>query len=851
MKNLLLIIMLCLTHLAYAQRVTGTVRDANGEALAGASVVEKGTTNGTNTDASGAFTITTQTDNTVLVVSFVGFQLMEVPVNGRTSLTITMEETTTLQQVNVVGSRNLNRSVTDSPAPIDVIDIREVTTKTGQLDINQLLQFTVPSFNSNRQTGSDGADHVDPATLRGLGPDQTLVLVNGKRRHQSSLVNIFGTRGRGNTGTDLNAIPAAAIERIEVLRDGASAQYGSDAIAGVINIVLKSNVNEFTGNLNFGTYSASYRYDDRKFDGGNINVNGNYGWRIGKDGFLNLTADYNFRDHTNRANTSPEDELQRRQYGDPKIQNTSFYANSEIPVSGNVRLYTFGGLNLRKGDAYAWTRFADSDRNIPAIYPNGFDPIISSDIIDGSLAAGIRFELKGWAGDFGNVFGSNRFLFGVNNTLNVSLGEQSPTAFDAGGFQLQQNVTSLNFTRFFKDKLQGLNLAFGAEYRREWYQIFAGEEGSYRAYDITKPAGSQGFPGFQPGDEVQASRSNVGVYFDAEADFTRAFMVGAALRFENYSDFGSTLNGKLSSRLKVSPAFTLRGTLSTGFRAPSLAQIYFNSTFTNFVNGQAVQALLARNNSPVTQALGIPPLKQETSTNASLGFTSRLGSNLSLTVDGYYVRIRDRVVLTGQFSSDDEAIGADLQRLGVEKAQFFTNAISTRTLGMDIILAHLASIGRGRLSTTLAANFNWLDFDPETDIQTTEKLAGKKDIYFDLREQYFLRASAPPSKINLTLDYGINKWSFIVRAIRFGEVQLANWDYDENSLDIYAPKVVTDISLGYRLSPHLGLTIGGSNVFNVYPTPSSPLVTETGGAWDPVQMGSNGAFWFAKFNIRL
>jgi iron complex outermembrane recepter protein len=853
MKQLLLLLFLCLSQLALAQRKTvrGTVTDTNQEPLAGATVLEKGTTNGTNTDASGTFTLSTLSANPVLVVSFVGFQAQEVLVGEQSSLSIRLAETTTLQQVTVVGSRNQNRSVTDSPSPIDIIDIREITTKTGQLDVNQLLQFVAPSFNSNRQTGSDGADHVDPATLRGLGPDQTLVLINGKRRHQSSLVNIFGSRGRGNTGTDLNAIPAAAIERIEILRDGASAQYGSDAIAGVINIVLKTSANEFTGNVNYGTYAARYRYDDRKFDGGNVNVNGNYGFRVGKDGFLNLTADYNFRDHTNRANTSPEDELQRRQYGDPKVSNTSFYVNSEVPLSPKLRLYSFGGLNLRKGDAYAWTRFADSDRNVPALYPNGFDPIISSNITDGSLAGGIRFDLGGWAVDLGNVFGSNRFRYGVNNTLNTSLGAQSPTSFDAGGFQLQQNVTSLNFTRFYREKLQGVNLAFGAEYRQEWYQIFAGEEGSYRAYDTSKPAGSQGFPGFQPGDAIHAGRSNLGVYVDAEADFTKAFMMGAALRFENYSDFGSTLNGKLSSRLKVSPAVTLRGTVSTGFRAPSLAQVHFNSTFTNFVNGQAVQALLARNNSPVTQALGIPPLKQETSTNASLGFTSRLGSGLSLTVDGYLVRIQDRVVLTGQFDDQDDIIGAELQRLGVEKAQFFTNAISTRTIGMDVILAHGAPLGPGRLNTTLAANFNQLTFDPEKDIQTTPKLAGKKDIYFDLREQYFTRASAPPSKINLTLDYALNKWSFVVRAIRFGEVQLANWDYDESALDIYAPKVITDLSLGYRLSPHLNLTVGGSNVFNVYPTLSSPLLTETGGAWDPVQMGSNGAFWFGKLNIRL
>ncbi|WP_266366837.1 TonB-dependent receptor [Tellurirhabdus rosea] len=850
MKQYLTFVLLLAAFTGFAQvtTISGKVTDSRGEALAGASVIERGTSNGTVSDASGSYSITCRTANPVLVFSFVGFQKVEREVAGQTALNVQLDESTTLQQVNVVGSRNLNRSVTDSPSPIDLIDIREVTTRQGQLDVNQLLQFTAPSFNSNRQTGSDGTDHVDPASLRGLGPDQTLVLINGKRRHQSSLVNIFGTRGRGNAGTDLNAIPAAAIERIEILRDGAAAQYGSDAIAGVINIVLKSSVNEGTANVNYGTYQAKYRYDDRKFDGGNVNVNGNYGWRVGKSGFLNLTADYNFRDHTNRANTSPDSVLQRRQFGDPKIQNTSFYANSQIPLSANTQFYAFGGLNFRKGDAYAWTRFPDSERNVPALYPNGFDPIISSDILDGSLAAGLRANLKGWDMDISNVFGSNRFGFTVNNTLNTSLAERSPRSFDAGGFQLQQNVTNLTFSRFFKDRLQGVNIAFGAEYRKEWYQIFAGEEGSYRAYDLTKPAGSQGFPGFQPGDEVNASRRNLGVFIDTEADFTKSFMLGAAVRYENYSDFGGTLNGKLSARLRVSPAFMLRGTVSSGFRAPSLAQINFNSTFTNFVNGQAVQVLLARNGSPVTQALGIPALKQETSRNASLGFTSQLGSGFSLTVDGYYVDIQDRVVLTGQFTDEDDVIGADLQRLGVQKAQFFTNAISTETLGLDVILAHSAAVGAGRLSTTLAANFNRLTIG---DITTTDKLRGKEDTYFDLREQYFVRASAPPSKINLTLDYGIGKWNFVARAVRFGEIKLANWDYDEAALDVYSPKVTTDLTVAYRPTRNLGISVGGSNIFNVYPDMSSPILTESGGAWDPVQMGSNGAFWFVKANIRF
>ena len=843
-----------LSSTAFAQSLRGRVTDESDKSpIPGATVVVVGQQLGTTTNGEGDFSLKLAPGSYTLRISSIGFDAVDKPLvveSVETTLNVALKPAqTNLSEVMVVGSRNLNRSVTDSPAPIDVIDIRQVTSKTGQLDVNQLLQFVAPSFNSNRQTGSDGADHVDPASLRGLGPDQTLVLINGKRQHQSSLVTLFGTRGRGNTGTDLNTIPAAAIERIEVLRDGAAAQYGSDAIAGVINIVLKTSTNQLTANVNYGAYQAKYRFDNQAFDGGNLNVNANYGWRIGKSGFLNVTGDYNQRQHTNRANTPGIDStLQRRQYGDSKITNTSVYANAQIPLTTNTHIYAFGGINARTGDAYAWTRTADSDRNIPSIYPDGFDPIITSKILDGTVAAGVRTVLRGWNVDFGNIFGSNRFDYGVRNTLNTSLGASSPREFNAGGFQLQQNVTGLHFTRFYKNTLQGLNVAFGSEFRFENYQIFAGEEGSYKAYDISKPAGSQGFPGFQPSNALNKSRTNLGLYVDTEADLTKAFMIGAAARYENYSDFGSTLTGKLSSRLKINPSFMLRGTLSTGFRAPSLAQVYFNSTITNFVGGQAVQVQIAQNGSSVTQALGVPPLKQETSVNASLGFTSQLGSGFSLTVDGYYVRIKDRVVLTGQFSDDLPEIADQLKQLTVSRVQFFTNAISTRTRGIDIVLAHTAQAGKGRLNTSLALNFNSLD---TISVNTNEKLKPYKDLYFDLREYYFVKASAPPSKMNLTIDYNINKWAFLLRVVRFGEVKLANWNYDAVNLDIYRSKTTTDLSISYRFTPQVGLSVGGSNIFNVYPDMHRADLTESGGAWDPVQMGINGAYWFGKLNFRF
>lgn len=858
MKQHVLAVTMCVVSatsaFAQGQALTGQVLDTNGRPVVGATVVEKGTNNGTATGNDGRFSLQARTASPRLQVSSIGFATQEVEATGGALSVRLAEATTSLGAVQVVGSRSQNRSVTDSPSPVDIIDLREVTTKTGQLDVNQLLQFVAPSFNSNRQTGSDGADHVDPATLRGLGPDQTLVLVNGKRQHQSALVNLFGSRGRGNTGTDLNVIPAASIERIEILRDGAAAQYGSDAIAGVINIVLKSSVKELTASVNYGMYDAKYRRDDEKFDGGNFNANLNYGIGLGeKGGFVNATLDYNKREHTQRAAVPAPDGLSRREYGDPEVSNTSAYLNSKFPLSDKAHVYAFGGYNKRKGDAYAWTRFADDDRNVPAIYPNGFDPIITSNIDDASAVAGVRASLGGWDFDLSNNFGSNRFHYGVRNSLNATLGAASQTSFDAGGFQLQQDVVSLGASRNYSTVLNGLNLAAGAEFRREWYKLFAGEEASYKNYnpEAGVPGGSQGFPGFQPTDEIKADRDNFGAYVDAELNVTPQWLLAGAVRFEKYSDFGSTFNYKAATRYNLTEFLTLRGTYSTGFRAPSLAQINFNSTFTNFINGDPVEVLLARNNSPVTQKLGIPALKQETSNNASLGLTSRLGAGFSLTLDGYYIKVKDRVVLTSQFSARDDdgnldpVIGADLEALGVAQAQFFANATDTRSLGLDVVLSQSASVGKGRLNSSLAANFNRLRIDR---VQTTGRLAGREDAFFGPREQAFVKASAPKSKINLTFDYQLGRFGTLVRFVRFDKVQLL--DFDNEPMN-YEARVTTDLTLSYALTNKLQFSVGSSNLFNKYPTLFNPSLTETGGAWDPVQMGANGRYYFAKLQARF
>ncbi|HEV7381661.1 MAG TPA: TonB-dependent receptor, partial [Dyadobacter sp.] len=441
-------------------------------------------------------------------------------------------------------------------------------------------------------------------------------------------------------------------------------------------------------------------------------------------------------------------------------------------------------------------------------------------------------------------------------------GAESWTSFEAGGFQLSQNVSNLNFTRFYKDIFEGLNIAFGGEYRTERYKIFAGERPSYYNYDLIHEGGSQGFPGFSPDNVVDKKRSNVGGYLDLEADLTKNLMVDVAGRFENYSDFGSTVNGKVGFRYKLSNNYAIRGAVSTGFRAPSLAQRYFNSKFTNFVNGQAVEVLLAGNDTQVTNVLGIPKLRQETSQNASLGVTMKPSSALSVTVDGYYVKVKDRVVLTGQFSDEDKDIGNLLKSLRVSEAQFFTNALSaTTTYGVDVVVAHATTLGRGRLNTTLAANFNKMELGA---INTSSKLVGKEEQYFSERERYFVLASAPPSKINLTFDYTVDKLSFMLRAVRFGEISLINWNYGEEKnattgelyspsdyTDVYRAKVQLDLTVNYKFSKNISVSVGGSNILNTYPDMHTPSLTESGGAWDPVQMGSNGAFFFTRVGFKF
>lgn len=845
--------------------ISGKVTDRNGQPIEGASVKQKGKASGTSTDKEGNYSLTVSEKDAILIFSGAGVVEQEVKTQGHFADVSLSPSTISLSAVEIVGTRSLRRTATETAVPVDIIPVSKITNTLGQVDLNQILQYVAPSFNSNRQSGSDGADHIDPATLRGLGPDQTLVLVNGKRWHQSSLVNLFGSRGRGNTGTDLNAIPAAAIERIEILRDGAAAQYGSDAIAGVVNIILKSGTGNGSANVSMGTYKTGYGSSLKSIfgkvlkgtiDGFTYDANVNYGFKLKKNGFFNLTADYMNKARTYRPNFTalyPDD--YRRKAGDGAITNMSLFFNSGFEINAKSSFYAFGGISQRFGSAYAYTRYPGSSRNVLAVYPDGFDPLIKSDIADRSFSFGIKTKLCGWSADFNATLGSNRFHYKVENTLNASLLAASPTKFDAGGFSLSQNILGAHFTRSFA-LLEGLNVATGTEVRLDQYRIFAGEIASYKQYgpvvfeingtDTTfRPGGSQGFPGFQPSNETQQKRVNWGAYLDGELDVTKSWMLSTAIRAEHYSDFGWTANWKLATRIKVTDKVAFRGSVSTGFRAPSLPQINFANTFTNVVQGVISEIVIAPNSGSLAKAVGIPALKQETSVNTSFGFTAKPTRNLTFTVDGYSVSIKDRVVLTGLFDQTDDIIGSVLQASNVGSAQFFTNAVNTRNLGLDVIATYAHKLGAGKLSYSIAANFNKAKINQ---IKTTEALKGKEDIYYGMREQYFLLASAPPRKVSCQFDYKVNDFSMNLRLTNFGAVQLIDF---ANEVQHFKSRTTTDLSFSYLIQNKVNITLGGANIFDVYPSHQNSANTESGSMFEAVQMGMGGAYYYGKIGVRF
>ncbi|MFP5391245.1 MAG: TonB-dependent receptor plug domain-containing protein [Gammaproteobacteria bacterium] len=744
--------------------------------------------------------------------------------------------------VSIVGSRRVSTaSATETAVPVDFIPMTRVAEQGGQFDLAQTLTYISPSFNSTRQTGADGADLVDSAALRGLGSDQTLVLMNGKRRHTTALVNIFGARNRGNTGTDMNAIPLLAVKDIQVLRDGAAAQYGSDAIAGVINVELKKSLG-CEAVLGAGQYSAG--------DGENVLASSYCGVPVA-GGVVGVTLEYLDRGRSNRAAPGS-----LRTIGDSKVQNNTLYLNGDIPV-GPGRLYFTAGTQSRDASSAAFGRGPEDipERNAAAMYPNGFAPFIDAQIEDHYGTVGYRMKLGEWNADLSQTYGYNDMHYTIRHTLNASIANAdllaggpgvSPSSFDAGGFAARQRTTNIDFSKFYEGVFKGLNVAFGAEYRTEDYQIYAGEPGSYIDADGVGGGapGSQGFPGFRPADVTDQDRRSRAAYLDLEADITDRLKLLGAVRFEKFSDFGSTTIGKLAAAYKVSDTLLLRGSASTGFRAPSLQQKYFSSTFTEFVNGEPVDSVFAPSGGKVAAAIGIPPLKEEQSRNLTLGATWTPSAATSATADLYQIKIRDRIVFSGRFDpSNFEPIVPLLGTLGVGAAQFFVNSLDTTTRGLDLTLANRATLGAGRLNTFLAMNFSKTAV---TRVKAPPALAGFEDVVLSERERLFIEQGGPRRKATLGFEYLLGKVGADFKIIHFGPQTLGTWSGPPVPNQRYQAKTSADLSLTYNFSDRTKFTLGGTNIFNVKPTTQDEAETDNGFKYESVQFGLNGAAYFAR-----
>lgn len=754
--------------------------------------------------------------------------------------------------VNVVGSRRVgNASSTDTPVPVDFIPLTKVAEQGGQFDLAQTLTYISPSFNSTRQTGADGADLVDSAALRGLGSDQTLVLINGKRRHTVALVNLFGARNRGNTGTDMNAIPLLAVKDVQVLRDGAAAQYGSDAIAGVMNIELKKSL---------GCEAVAGAGEYSKHDGKNWLASAYCGMPVA-GGVLGITGEYANRGRSNRAEADNP-----RIIGDTKVNNQTVYINGEFGA-GDGKLYVTAGAQNRDASSGAWARGGVGSDDIPsrnsaAMYPNGFVPFINGKIDDRYGTIGYRTALAGdWHMDLSQTFGSNRMMYDISHTLNASIANldkskggkgMSADHFDAGGFQFRQLTTNADFARFYPGVLEGMNAAFGFEYRKENYQIFAGEPGSYIDADgvgVGGNAGSQGFPGFQPGDATNQDRHSQAAYIDVETDLTRQFKLQTALRYEHFSDFGSTVNGKLAGAFKATGDVLLRASASTGFRAPSLQQAYFSSTFTDFISGVPMDVVLAPNGGKIANAAGIPKLHEEKSKSYTLGATWSPTGSTSVTADLYRINIDGRIVLSGRFDADNyPALGATLSALGVGQAQFFVNSVDTRTQGLDLTFSHRTSLGAGKLNTYLAANFSKTEV---TGVHAPSSLKGYEDVLLSDRERLFIEQGAPRRKATLDFDYTLGQLETDFKIIHFGPQTLGTFSGPPVPNQYYAPKTSADLALTWAFTEKTKFTVGANNIFNVHPSAQNPDETDNGFKYESVQFGLNGTSYFARLSHRF
>ncbi|MBX7125802.1 MAG: TonB-dependent receptor [Cyclobacteriaceae bacterium] len=872
MSKLLLsaLLCLCLATPGWAQTrdVSGTITDkSDGSGIAGANVTVKGTTTGVATDLNGKFALKVPAGANTLVISFIGYVSQEVTIPATNVVEVALEASASeLQEVVVSVGRGTQRTFVDTPVPVDNLNAKDLAS-TGQFTFDKALQYRVPSFNTINTPVNDATTLLDPYEIRNLGPARTLILINGKRKNLSSLLYVQFAPGRGETGADLSAIPTDAIKRVEILRDGASAQYGSDAIAGVMNVILKDKFEYSSLNITSGVTS--------KGDGGSYGLSFNSGSNFGRGGFVNYTLRLNQTDNAVRSGIVdvPTEIATFGTYTDPSSVNdpananivnylkkyptannvngtgttslAAFNINVGIPISETAKLYSnaayagkkvisnanyrtpywrtdFGLLHTPDPNGVDYT--GSTDPADIALYKGyiGYMPTFEGDLKDYNATLGVKNESNGWTHDVSFTTGGNEQLYTVNNTVNRGLGKFSPTSFKPGGFQFHHIVGNIDITKTITNNF---TVAFGSEARTETYKIIAGDTASY------VKEGSNSFPGIRAENAATNSRFNMGAYLDASWDITPAWLVEGTVRAERYSDFGNASVGKLSTRLKMADdKFVLRGSASTGFRAPTLHQIYAQSTQASFAGGTIVLSGLFNNNSKQAFALGIPKLKAENSVNLTVGAGFNPSSNLSITADFYDITISNRIVYSSSITSSDlnSTLGQILAAGNLASVQFFINGIKTKTQGIDIVGSYKGlDFAQGKLGVNLAGN-----------ITLTNKIVGTPNdpaaissagaTILNAQVKSLLTEGRPLYKIIGGLDYSRGHWNVVVNSTLFGTTRFQDLDNGgaimNNIKQVFKPGLVTDLNVGYQFSRHISASFTVNNLFNVLPKWSLQLV---------------------------
>ncbi|MCK6618369.1 MAG: TonB-dependent receptor [Cyclobacteriaceae bacterium] len=856
LPKLMLLLLAVTQAMAQTREVSGTVTDqSDGSTISGVNIVVKGTSTGTSTDSNGRFSLQVPSSASTLVVSFVGYVTQEVTIPPSNTVSIILVPSANeLQEIVIsVGSRGPQRTITDTPLPVDNLAVKELQT-TGQITFDKALQYRVPSFNTVNTPVNDATSLFDPYEIRNLGPSRTLILINGKRKNLTALVYTQTSPGRGETGADLSAIPTDAIKRVEILRDGASAQYGSDAIAGVMNVILKDRYEGTTISVNSGS--------TLKYGGVGYGVNYNSGANFGEKGFINYNISFNrqeaairkdpidpARDFTDLTDGSANaqagvnaflarypDGLNKN--GTPDNTSAKFLINTAIPVGINSEVYANAAYVYRKtksfanyrqpywridqgllhkripgapdytGDDYtggpngAAVQAAFAADKAAGLYEGyiGYQPSFDGDLSDYNGTIGFRSaDMGGWKQDMSLTVGGNKMLFTVDNTVNRALVKNSPTSFKPGGFAFNHLVGNIDFSKPLSDKFF---IAIGSEFRSENWELIAGDTASYSS------EGANSFPGFQQNNAIKANRFNFGAYVDLTWDITENFLIGGTFRSEIYSDFGAANVYKLTSRYKIADSFTLRGSVSTGFRAPTLHQQYLQLTQASFVGGDIVNTGLANNFSKEARLIGVPRLKAEKANNISFGFGFNPNSNLSVTVDYYQIRIKDRIIYSNEVSDV-------IQGVTIDNISFFINAAETQTSGIDIVASYRnLPLGQGRMAINLAGNYT-IENELVGGYESLNTNFGY-DIYNQTQES-LLTTSRPKTKFILGIDYALGKFSFNLNNTLFGKTTFNNADLDENLFLEFTPNVVTDLGILYNFTSQFSASLTLQNLLNVFP----------------------------------